>query len=206
MLKIFCFLLNFFLIFLLISSIKNKEINEKSSKLSVSNIYEKQAFLIECEIKKGIFQKKVDGKIFFKDNKFRLFLYKDLEKKIDVGCDDTYFWYWSYNEQKDTLFYSDYCYMDSVLKDCYQPSWMVRVFKNLNKVGDKYNLIKSNKVVCVATISKQEILYDFKENGLFITIKIKDAFKNFDESVFKIPNEFKIYNKMTPIFVLPTIF
>jgi hypothetical protein len=147
----------------------------------------------------GLLKKTLEGTMFLEDDKFRILLYFASEKKIDVGCNKKYFWYWSKKEEEKTLFYSDVGDMDLVLKEYYSPTWMFNVFKNIDKIGEVYNLYKADKLLSTAKILPNNIIrFYIIEEKLTIIFKIKNASnKNFDESVFKMPN-YRILNKMTP--------
>jgi hypothetical protein len=198
--KICIFTSIFFILFL----IKNTQYLDKKDVISnpsnnLIDVSQKQMFFLDCELKFVIFKKTLDGVMFLKNENFRILLYDKKDKKIDVGCNEKYFWYWSKNEEKDTLFYSDRVDMDYVLEDSYRPSWMLDVFKNINKPGENFNLLKDNKILSKANILENNIIkfYLVKEN-ITLLFKIKNAFnKNFDESVFDMPEDnYKILNKM----------
>lgn len=196
MIKKFCCIFLFFILFFLLSSDRK---NEKTDFKPIK-IYNNTRFLIECEIKKGFFSNKINGELYLKNKEFRLLLGHGSEKRIDVGRGYDYFWYWSYYEDNNTLFYSDLENMDLVLKNSYKPSWMLYVFNNINKLGEKYNLIENNEVISTAEILNNKIIFNFLKEKIIIFIEIKNAFnENYDESIFCIPkNKFKKFIKMIP--------
>lgn len=161
----------------------------------------KKALDLDVEIKKGIFKKNIFGLMFIENNNYRIFLYKENIKKIDIGCNEKYFWYWSAQESQDTLFYSENKNKDLVLKRAYNPSWMFNCFKNLDKKGQSFLLTLDSVVVSKATILDNNIIeYNLIEEGIIIKITIKNVLnQNFDKDVFLIPiNKFKNHNKMIP--------
>ena len=198
MIKKICLFLIIFFLFYLTNNIK-KEIETSKNQILI-NSKDKKELTINCEISLGLFKKNLDGRMFLENNKFRIFLYIVSEKKIDVGCNEKYFWYWSKKEEENTLFYSDVSDMNLVMKDCYNPSWMLSVFKNIDKKGEVYSLHRGSKLISTATIlPNNTIKFQFIEEKLTIVFKIKNAFiKDFDESIFKIPNHYRVLNKMTP--------
>lgn len=198
MLKKICLFLIIFLLFFIIKNI-TKEFNQPNQN-QIKIYSEKQILTINCSVSIGFIKKTLDGEMFLKDDKFRIFLYYNSDKKIDIGCNEEYFWYWSKKEEENTLFYSDKDNMDSVLKDGYSPSWMLSVFKNIENIGEKYNLNKNNKLLSTAEIlPNNTIVYSIIEENIRIIFKVKNTLiKNFDESVFIMPNNFKVLNKMIP--------
>lgn len=197
MIKKICLFLIIFLLFCLIKNIKIE--TEIPKNQIIINSKNKEELSISCEVSLGFLKKTLEGTMFLEDDKFRILLYFASEKKIDVGCNKKYFWYWSKKEEEKTLFYSDVDDMDLVLKECYSPTWMLNVFKNIDKIGEVYNLCKDNKLISTAKILPNNIIkFYIIEEKLTIILKIKNASnKNFDESVFKMPN-YRILNKMTP--------
>lgn len=199
MFKKICLFIIIFLLFLIIKNNKN-ETKTLQNQIMI-NSPEKRILSINCEISLGLFKKILDGDMFIHNENFRIFLYYKSQKKIDIGCNSEYFWYWSKKEDENTLFYSKRSDMDLVLKECYSPSWMFSVFKNLEKIGQKYNLLKDEKILSTAQILSNNIIkYNIIQENITIIFKIKNAsIENFNESVFIIPsNEFKNLNKMIP--------
>lgn len=161
----------------------------------------KKTLDLEVEVIKGFFKKTIGGLMFIDNNRYRVLLYDNNIKKIDIGCNEKYFWYWSEREAKNTLFYSENKDKDFVLKDEYNPSWMFGVFKNLEKKDQTINLIKNNKIISKAQILENNgIVYSLIEEGIKIKVIIKNVSnQNFDEDVFNIPfKEYYINNKMIP--------
>jgi hypothetical protein len=197
MIKKICLLSIIFLLFYLTKNTKN-EIEIPKNQIII-NSKDQEELSISCEVSLGFLKKTLDGTMFLEDDAFRILLYSYSEKKIDIGCNKKYFWYWSKKEEENTLFYSDVDDMDLVLKECYSPTWMLSVFKNIDKIGEVYSLNKANKLISTAKILPNNIIkFYIIEEKLTIMFKIKNASKkNFDESVFKMPN-YRILNKMTP--------
>lgn len=194
---IFISIILFFLLFQNKFFLQKKEENTDVT-IDFSN---KRVLELDCEIKKSVFKKNLNGLMFIKNNKYRVLLFNNNLKKIDIGCNEDYFWYWSEREEKNTLFYSDIRHMDMVMKKAYKPSWMFNVFKKIDKKGESFNILDNNKIISKAVVLDKNIIeYSLLEEGIVIKIIIKNALnQNFDEGVFAIPfNEYFIKNKMIP--------
>jgi hypothetical protein len=134
---------------------KNKEHIDFDRK-SISN-FEQETIVLDCEIKKGFLTLELQGFLYTNKDNFKFNLYKNLKKQVEVGANQTYFWYWSRDEAPEKLFYSKKEYMVDVFEKSFNIVWLLETLKN--KEFSKYD--SENTEYYIVKINRKELIFSY---------------------------------------------